>query len=500
MGIRGYLAAISAVLLIPWVALMGFGLDRLQRAELTAARDAVLDTARSIALATDRELAAAEAALRVLANSTQLRGRDFSAFHAQATAARLSDDASILLFDANGRLILTTRYPYGNFPRELPSAQFVVDTLQLGRVEISGLTQAPDSDDLVVIVAIPVVVEKSQYVMVHAMTTQHFQRVFADHELPGDWTVAVFDRHYLTIARSPRAPEWVGKPASEPIRRAAASATAGDIRYAGSEGTEIHDFYTRSPQSEWLVAVGVPAGQLNPLAKRAIAFVALAAVLTLALAGAIVLMLGRGFGEAMARIGAAVDALGRGEPLESHTPSLKEIDALRGRIEDAHQALERESDARARAEAERLQLFENEQAARQAAEQQNHAKDEFLAMLGHERRNPLSAISGAVGLMKLTPAPDDQWAHARDVIGRQTLHLSRVVDDLLDLSRIMTGKVILELAPLDLAQAAANCLDTLRASGRIGEQQVVPKLESAWVNADAVRLEQIIANLLSNAV
>jgi CheY-like chemotaxis protein/two-component sensor histidine kinase len=144
-------------------------------------------------------------------------------------------------------------------------------------------------------------------------------------------------------------------------------------------------------------------------------------------------------------------------------------------------------------------LFESEQAARQLAEQQNRAKDEFLAMLGHELRNPLSAISGAVALMKAPSAQEDHRQHARDVISRQVQHLSRVVDDLLDLSRVMTGKIVLEFAPVDLAQAVANCLSAMRAAGRTGEHEVRIDLQPAWVNGDATRIEQVVGNLLSNA-
>jgi CheY-like chemotaxis protein/two-component sensor histidine kinase len=131
---------------------------------------------------------------------------------------------------------------------------------------------------------------------------------------------------------------------------------------------------------------------------------------------------------------------------------------------------------------------------------QNRMKDEFLAMLGHELRNPLSAISGAVALMKRVDASDDE-TQARAVIARQTEHLSRVVDDLLDLSRIMTGKVTLDLAQLDLAGVARDAAAAAtRAAGRSDAQAIVLKTREAWIRADRMRMEQIIGNLLSNAL
>jgi signal transduction histidine kinase/ActR/RegA family two-component response regulator len=216
-------------------------------------------------------------------------------------------------------------------------------------------------------------------------------------------------------------------------------------------------------------------------------------------AALIVFFMGHRLSGSIGDIASAAAALGRGEPLPPYKPSIREIDDLRAALDETHSVLERETEGRTKAEVERLQLFESEQAARQLAEQQNRAKDEFLAMLGHELRNPLSAISGAVALMKAPTAQEEHRLHAREVISRQVQHLSRVVDDLLDLSRVMTGKIVLDFVPVDLAQAAANCLSAMRAAGRVGEHELKVDLHSAWVNGDATRIEQIIGNLLSNA-
>ncbi|HEU4372119.1 MAG TPA: response regulator, partial [Telluria sp.] len=88
---------------------------------------------------------------------------------------------------------------------------------------------------------------------------------------------------------------------------------------------------------------------------------------------------------------------------------------------------------------------------RQAAERSNHAKDEFLAMLGHELRNPLSAISSAASLIGLAGAGPDTVGRAKVIIQRQSQHLSRIVDDLLDLSRAMSGKILLSRQPLEVS-------------------------------------------------
>jgi signal transduction histidine kinase len=137
---------------------------------------------------------------------------------------------------------------------------------------------------------------------------------------------------------------------------------------------------------------------------------------------------------------------------------------------------------------------------RRAAERKSSAKDEFLAMLGHELRNPLSAISSAAMLLGMPGAGPDSVGRARQIIQRQTLHLSRIVDDLLDLSRAMSGKILLSRKRLDLASLVAGCLDTFRATGRTAGYTISTDFSPAWVEGDATRLEQVATNLIDNAL
>lgn len=146
-----------------------------------------------------------------------------------------------------------------------------------------------------------------------------------------------------------------------------------------------------------------------------------------------------------------------------------------------------------------LELMEREQAARRLAEAANKAKDEFLAMLGHELRNPLSAISSAVEVLNRSDAGGELAATARDIIGRQTLHLSHMMGDLLDVTRVVAGKVKLERQPTELSALVRRALDTLALTGESAGHRIVTELAEVWVDADPTRIEQVVTNLVGNA-
>jgi signal transduction histidine kinase/ActR/RegA family two-component response regulator len=127
-------------------------------------------------------------------------------------------------------------------------------------------------------------------------------------------------------------------------------------------------------------------------------------------------------------------------------------------------------------------------------------KDEFLAMLGHELRNPLAAITA--GLTLLEDAGAEHLARALPVMRRQTSNLRRIVDDLLDVSRVLTGKIELHRELVDLNDVAARGHNAVEAAAASRDQTITPRLADApvLVDADPVRLDQVVTNLLNNAV
>jgi signal transduction histidine kinase len=148
---------------------------------------------------------------------------------------------------------------------------------------------------------------------------------------------------------------------------------------------------------------------------------------------------------------------------------------------------------------ERVRLYHEAQAAREIAEAASQAKDEFLAMLGHELRNPLAPIATALQLMDMRHG--DIARQERAVIARQVSHLTRLVGDLLDISRITRGKIDLHRAPIEAARLVATAVE--RVSPLLEERQHVLEIdvpaEGLVVDGDEDRLSQVLTNLLTNA-
>ena len=134
--------------------------------------------------------------------------------------------------------------------------------------------------------------------------------------------------------------------------------------------------------------------------------------------------------------------------------------------------------------------------------QELRRKDEFLATLGHELRNPLSVLTTASRIFKTDGATSSDMKRAADIIGRQVHQVTRLINDLLDISRIDNGKLQLDRQSLDLREIVTETLESRRPDAEQRQQSLTMHLtpEPIVVDADAVRLTQVVSNLVDNAV
>jgi len=157
---------------------------------------------------------------------------------------------------------------------------------------------------------------------------------------------------------------------------------------------------------------------------------------------------------------------------------------------------------RKRAEQERERLLESENAARREAEHANHAKDEFLALLSHELRTPLTPMLGWIRILRRRQVRPEDHDSALEKIERSVESEIKLVSDLLDVSRIITGKMTLNLQTLDFSGIVSAAVEVARSSAEAKEIDLVVETgkREAFVSGDPDRLQQVVLNLVSNAI
>ena len=168
-----------------------------------------------------------------------------------------------------------------------------------------------------------------------------------------------------------------------------------------------------------------------------------------------------------------------------------------------HEAELRASEWAVRASESRLrEALVREQEARAQAQAADRAKDDFLVAVSHELRTPISAMLGWLSMMKNGTVREDRRAHALDVVERNARLQARLIEDLLDVSRILLGRMSVDLQPLALAPAVTFVVDSLRPSAETGGVDLHPPVMAApgMIQGDVARVQQIVWNLVSNAI
>jgi signal transduction histidine kinase/CheY-like chemotaxis protein len=264
-------------------------------------------------------------------------------------------------------------------------------------------------------------------------------------------------------------------------------ASEGWYRGRTTEGYDSYTAHITSNFTQWSIGLGIPADIVLAGARRTAWLMGAGIVASLVLAAFLAVWLGRRVAEPVTRIAKAAPAIAAGRAVD--TTGLERVSEL--------QTVALALDEAAAAVRDRQVLVERE---KQALREADRAKDEFIAMMSHELRNPLAALTSASGLLELLPAEDPRAVHSRAVIKRQTAHMARLVEDLLDTSRVIMGKAYLQPEVFNLAEAAFSVVQTWRTSGRATEQRISLETANAWVRADRSRVEQIISNLVDNAL
>ena len=502
MKIRVYLALMVAAILVPVILFSTISLNMLLKAEREAALKGVRETARISLVSIDRELTNTQSAVRMLGTSAYLEAGDMAGFYKQARYSDKEGATWTALLDENGQMLVNTAAPYGAPMPPPAAAARVAHALETGTPQISNLIRGAYSQELLVVVDVPVTTAAGKrYVIAQGFRVKHFNHVLNQVNAPAGWQTGVFDRNGITIARNGTPGAASHDEEGTAFRDAIRDQTVGLIRNASEGDVKLYTVLERSALSGWTVAVGVPEADIEAVARSALLVSALGLLACIGCAAAAALFFVRRLSHSIRMAAQSAHALeGGAAPVETQVSGVVEVDEVQSAILAAAAVIAREKQQRQQAEKEREVLFESEHAARTIAEQQNRAKDEFLAMLGHELRNPLATIVNATSVMAHKGMPSAAVDKARDIVQRQSQHLTRIVDDLLDVGRVHSGKILLERHPLRLDLLVQATMATLAKTRRSPSHKIDIDVEPAWLNADPTRIEQIVANLLDNAL
>jgi signal transduction histidine kinase len=493
--LRRRLFLLAAAGIMPLALAAGIALLALASEQKAQAERSGVELTRALAAAIDAELHRSVAALESLAEGPALDTGDLKRFHEvmRRVHARRPDWVTVTLADPAGQQLANANQPFGAKLSSVVDPESLERVVLTRRPAIGGMTEGR-TPVLAVPVRVPVLREREvRYVLTAALRPEAFVEVLNRQRIPPEWVVSVFDAKNKRVARSRQHAEFLNKPPAPSLEKLMHQGDEGSGTSFVLEGDQVYSSFSRSRETGWTVAIGIPPAAVEAGATRSLLVYGGGILISIALGVLAALAIARGIAAPMAWLSAAAQALGRREAVvPPSTPILE--------IREVGSALASAAAERSQHEAEREELLRREREARRAAETASRAKDEFLAMLGHELRNPLGAIANASHLLS-HPRIDAPAAHeARAVISRQVAHLARLTDDLLDAGRAVMGKIVLERRPIDLAAVVARALATFESSDRFRAHRLERSLVPVWVDADETRIEQIVANLVGNAL
>jgi signal transduction histidine kinase len=496
--LRRRLFALALAGVLPLAIMSGIGLYALGRQQRLQAERVGVELARAVASAVDAELRTSAEVLETLAITPTLDTDDFEGFRERAVRILAMHPrwAAIILADPSGARLVDTRYPSATrLPPTVERESFA--TVVTSHAAVVGDLARTGNGELLFPVRVPVMRDgKLRYVLSAAVRPEAIREVLTRQRVPGDWVISIFDANGRRVARSRAHEENLGGQAAPSLRELMASgASEGAGETLTVEGERIYTTYSRLARTGWSAALGIPTTLVESGVYRSIAAYGAGVALTVVLGTLATLWVARSITRPIGHLRAAAQALGRREALTPPDTPVQEI-------RDVAAALVVAADERARGEAEREELLRKEREARQVAEAADRAKDEFLALLSHELRTPLNAVYGWARMLRDGSLQENATDHALDAIIRNANAQLQLIDDLLDVSRVISGKMRVDVRRVDLATVVEAALDAVRpaADARNIRLQTVLDPRAGPVNGDPGRLQQVVWNLLINAV
>jgi PAS domain S-box-containing protein len=510
LPISVYLSLLAIAALVPMVVIAAVLIYQQTASHQRELERSMLGSAQALSLALDRELAGYARPLEALAASSLIERRQFAALHQWAQAISSQGDVSfIAMFAQDGIQVFNTAIPWGVSPpqpllrgqqpqtgEEPPErdASGIERALRTGKPANSNLFRSASLGSAIFTVSVPVVRDgKVVFVLNAGLEPRVISQLLTKHaEFPATPAFLVDGNGFL-VARSSDGGSSAGLRAVLVADVLKAGAPSGTGLGVSREGLRLRFAYHRSAESGWTAVMAQEEAASDAAGMRRAA-IGLALVMAGVLCALfLALLVASRIRASVGRL--AVIAAGEAAPpgKASGIRELAEAEDALSRMAEARAAERREREGRLVAE---IQREETAAALRE--------KNDFLGVLAHELRNPLAAIVNSLSLVERLVGRSKRAAQAQaplQVARRQVRQVARMVDDLLDLTRLGLGKLSLDKARFDLRQAVRDAVDTTEPTLQRRAQRLTVALpeQPIEVAGDEARLAQVFVNLLDNA-
>lgn len=455
----------------------------------------LLDSARVDALALDREFTSVIRILEALATSPDLDRDDLEAFYLEARRVQATQPGwfTVILGSLDEQQLLSTRYPWGT-AMMAAAEPASLRILKATRRPVVGAIRPPQRGGPEHLFAIRVPVERGgqlRYTLSAVVNVESLVNVVPTQKSADEWTRTILDPAGTIAVRTRGAENYVGTPATDAFKARLVRAPESITREETQDGVPVYAATSRSAFG-WTTVVVVRTSALDDPLRASTSAVLVGGALLMVCGLAAVLLVSRRLTSDLAAATAAAEAVAAGRPVPGSTAHVAETHRLQRALVLAAALLEKRA-------AERDEEIRRADAARTEAVDANQTKDRFLAVLGHELRNPLAPALTALEVMR---ARDPEvFTREREVLERQIAHLSRLVNDLLDVSRLARGQVQLKRRRFALREAVCRAVDMARPliTQREHVLDVAVPADGLPIDGDIDRIVQLLSNLVTNA-
>jgi signal transduction histidine kinase len=484
--LRLLIAAIPVLAVLPLLLFSVSLLTLLDDARSAEVRRDLQRTAQTLSVALEREIGASIRRLETIADLPAARADDLAALQqiASRELARNDDWRNLLLFTPEGQVLFSARPAQA--PTLVPMRPHITAVIDTQRPAVSDLFVSGLDGSPTVAVTVPVLQGgRVRWLMAARLNADALSRRLAE-QIGSQGAIAeLFDRDGRLVARSSDLPRWSAYRAPDAYTALVAGAGSGIAApFPRGDGELALGAWARLPFG-WSVALSLETEAVRQ-ERRPLWMLGLLGLVLLAGTLGLAVAIARRITGIVAEAGRAAQAVARARHPRLGTPPIRQFSVL---FDAMNEAGERVVDA-----------LERERRARTAAETADRQKDRFLLMLGHELRNPLNAVANAGHLLRRRDLTPGQRDGVLEMLQRQSRQLRRLVDDLLDLGRVLTGKLGLRRESVDVDTVVRQSIATLSATGQLGGHTVRAELDPVRCELDPARFEQVFANLFINAV